>query len=99
MVATKDLKRDSAAERGKNARHLEKFLPGERGDAVLDVAQEDERICSGSVDRPQEPFEPFGTVAFEVQPVRGKVCLNPEMQVGDDQNPLAAFNDERRTVP
>ena len=58
MVAGEDPQGDVVAQRIKNAGELEVFLPGDPGNAVLDITEEDKRIRIGILHQPQEPCEP-----------------------------------------
>ena len=99
VVSREDKDRDAAPDRIEDTRDLSPLLPGERRDAVLDVTQEDRPVRICRIDGLHEPVEAFGAVAFEMHSMRGEIGLDPEMEVGNDEQALGVLDDKRRAVP
>jgi hypothetical protein len=74
------------------------FLSRKRWDAVFDVPEQDEQIGIGGIDDTHQPLQPFRTPAGKMKTMRGKVCLDAEVQVGYSQQPLFVLDDKRRAV-
>ena len=98
VVSREDKDRDAAPDRIEDTRDLCPLLPGERRDAVLDVPQKDSRSGSVSSTVFMEPVKAFGAVALEMQAMCGKVGLDPEMEVGNNEQALGVLNDKRRAI-
>src|SRR5208337_5567588 len=98
VIAGEEHLGNAIPDRPENAGHLIELLTGERRDAVLHVPEQHKSVRIRLVDHFQEAFEPVGTPAPEMQPVRTEVGLDPEVEVGDDEQALFSFDHERRAI-
>src|SRR5512145_2853177 len=98
MVARKYDKRHQLSEGFKDPGHLMIFLPGERGDTVLDVPQQYQQVGIGGFNRLYYAFQAGLAPAPEMKTMDREVSLYSEMQVRDDKDTFLILNDECRSI-
>jgi len=99
VVAGKYFQGDAIPECFENYRKFCIFLTGKRGDTVFDVAQQNKHIRVCEIDDLQKTFKAISAPAPEMQAVSGKISLYPEMEIGNNHQPLFPFYNERRSIP
>lgn len=98
MVAREYPQGDPVPQRPEDPGKLKVLLTGYRGDAVLDIPEQDKAVRIGPVHDRKKSFNPGFAPAPEVKPVSGKIGFNPEMEISNNQVPLFPGYDQCRAV-
>jgi hypothetical protein len=65
---------------------------------VLDIPEQHQPVRIHTVHDRKQSFQPGLAPAPEMEPVQCKVCLDPEMEIGNNEIPLFPRNDQCRAV-
>lgn len=98
MIAREDDEGDPVPQGFKDAGHLVEFLPGQRGDAVFDIPEQDQVVGINLIDGLHQAFKPLARPASEMQAAGDKIRFDPKMRIRNNKVALIAFYQKCRAV-